>query len=341
MSFFGETLLDQERTARLSMQRASMQRVNNYERESPGDLAVPEEGVKGSAAIPCANAKPPGNDTFEREALNACSRERADLIEHCERLQSANRRLQTLYKEMEDDLTVAARVQRHCEPTPIVWGRVRVDTFSQPARTVGGDFGMVCPLDDQCLNLLVCDVSGHGIGAALAASHIFSEASAHLQADAPLGDLLSKLNRSAIRNFNSSSFFFTVAAVRLDRSGRHMVFAGAGHPPCMLIKPGAAPRLLQARSMMLGALSNAVCPEPTIELNLEAGDRILLYTDGITEVFDAREEMLGVEGLQNIVRDCFLLPFDQMLPAILERVVARQHGPFVDDVTLVLAEIVE
>jgi serine phosphatase RsbU (regulator of sigma subunit) len=200
---------------------------------------------------------------------------------------------------------------------------------------------VVCPLDDQHLNLLLGDVSGHGISAALAASRIYTETKAHLQTGASLGDVLAALNRSVIRNFNSSSFFFTVAAARLDRSGRHMVFAGAGHPPCMVIKPGADPQLLEARSMMLGALPNAVCHEPMIEVNLDPGDRILLYSDGITEVFDERGEMLGVEGLQNFVRDCSLLPFDEMLPAILERIAAWRQGPFVDDVTLVLAEVLE
>src|SRR5262249_9542859 len=221
------------------------------------------------------------------------------------------------------------------------WGPVRVDTFSQPARTVGGDFGLVSPLDDQHLNLLVGDVSGHGISAALAASRIFSEASAHLQTGALLGEVLRKLNRSVIHNFNSSSFFFTAAAVRLDRSGRRLVFAGAGHPPCMLIKPGAEPQLLEAQSMMLGALPNAVCEEPEIEVKLEAGDRMLLYTDGITDVFDERGDMLGIEGLRNVVRETSLLPFAETLPAILGRIAAWRQGPFADDVTMVLAEVSE
>jgi sigma-B regulation protein RsbU (phosphoserine phosphatase) len=277
----------------------------------------------------------------EFDTESAYTSERADLIECCEQLRTANLQLQTLQKELEEDLAIAAYVQRHLEPRPTVWGRVRVDTFSQAARRIGGDFGVVSSLDDQHLNLLLGDVSGHGIGAALAANRIFCETNVHLQAGAPLGELLSRLNCFALQTFNNSSFFFTVAAARLDHSGRRMTFAGAGHPPCMVIKPGAEQQLLEAQSMILGALPNAVCREPMIEVNLEPGDRILLYTDGITEVFDNRGGMLGVEGLGTFVREASLLPFDEMLPAILERIAVWRQGPFVDDVTLVLAEVLK
>src|SRR5262249_47307548 len=130
--------------------------------------------------------------------ISVHAKEHTDLIEHCEQLRTANSQLRRLCKELEDDLAIAPSGQRHLEPRPLVWGRVRVDTFSQPARTVGGDFGMVCPLDDRHLNLLVCDVSGHGISAALAASRVFSETRALLQTDASLGDVFSKLNGSVI-----------------------------------------------------------------------------------------------------------------------------------------------
>ena len=280
-------------------------------------------------------------DIFEVEERNAYAKERADLIQHCERLRTANSQLQMLHREFEDDLAIAARVQRQLEPRPTVWGRVRVETFSQSARTIGGDFGMVCPLDDQYLNIVLGDVSGHGFSAALAANRIYTEMRTHLQTGAPLGDVLSALNRSVIRDFNNSCFFFTVAAARIDFSGRHLVFAGAGHPPGMVIKPGADPQLLDARSMILGTLPDAVCHQPMIEMDLDAGDRVLLYTDGITEVFDEREEMLGVEGLQNFVRETSLLPFEEMLPATLERIAGWRQRPFVDDVTLVLAEVLE
>jgi len=306
------------------------------------DLLIADETANENSGVevPCTSTGLPRKDVFGPGTGSAYS-ESEHLVERCEQLLAANIQLRALHKEFEDDLVVAARVQRHLEPRPTVWGRVRVDTFSQPARTIGGDFGVVSPLDDQHLNLVLGDVSGHGISAALATSRIFSETSAHLQTGAPLGNMLSTLNRFAIQNFNTSSFFFTVAAARLDRSGRHMAFAGAGHPPCIVIKPGADPQLLEARSMILGALPNAVCHDPLIEVNLEPGDRILLYTDGITEVFDEQGEMLGVEGLRNFVRESSLLPFDEMLPAILEKIAAWRQGPFVDDVTLVLAEVLE
>jgi phosphoserine phosphatase RsbU/P len=214
-----------------------------------------------------------------------------------------------------------------------------VEAFYHPVRTIGGDFGLVSPLDEQHLNLLVCDVSGHGIGSALVANRIYSETMTQLQNGVPLGDMLRQLNTFVMRNIGSSVFFFTLAAARVDRSGRRMVFAGAGHPPVMVVQPGQEPRLLESRSMVLGALPQAVAEEATLDVDLQAGDRIVLYTDGITDVFDSRGEMLGVEGVQKFVRETALLPFAEMKQGILDRVAAWREGPPSDDMSLVLVEV--
>jgi serine phosphatase RsbU (regulator of sigma subunit) len=306
-----------------------------------GDLFI-AGGIENSGAlirVPPIGARPAGKSAFSVDSESATGR--SLLIERFEQLPAANTELQQFNQEFQEDLANAARLQRHLEPRPTVWGRVRVDTFSQPARTIGGDFGVVSSSNGEHLDLLLCDVAGHGISAALAASRIFSETNAHLKTAAPLRELLSNLNRFAIHNFNSVNFFFTLAAARIDRSGRHMVFAGAGHPPGMVIKPGAEPQLLGSQSMMLGVLPTAVGNESLTELNLEPGDRVLLYTDGSTEVFDKHGEMLGVEGLQGLVRNCSAWPFEQTLPGILDQVRAWQRGTFADDVTLIFAEIAE
>ncbi len=254
-------------------------------------------------------------------------------------LRVANRELEDRYQEIQEDLTLAARVQQSLAPKSIVWGGVNVETFYHPVRTIGGDFGLVSALDDDHLNLLVCDVSGHGIGSALVANRIYTEMMTQLRSGAGLDVMLRHLNRFVMHNIGSSVFFFTVAAARIDRGGRRMVFAGAGHPPGMIVRDGEEPRLLESRSMVLGALPEAVGPEVTLDVDLHRGDRVVLYTDGITDVFDSRGEMLGVEGVQKFVREASLLPFGEMKQGILDRVAEWREGPPTDDVSLVLMEV--
>jgi sigma-B regulation protein RsbU (phosphoserine phosphatase) len=254
-------------------------------------------------------------------------------------LRVVNRELEERYQEIQEDLTLAARVQQSLAPKSIVWGGVNVETFYHPVRTIGGDFGLVSALDEDHLNLLVCDVSGHGIGSALVANRIYTEMMTQLRSGAGLDVMLRHLNRFVMHNIGSSVFFFTVAAARIDRGGRRMVFAGAGHPPGMIVRDGEEPRLLESRSMVLGALPEAVGPEVTLDVDLHRGDRVVLYTDGITDVFDSRGEMLGVEGVQKFVREASLLPFAEMKQGILDRVADWREGPPTDDVSLVLMEV--
>ena len=255
-----------------------------------------------------------------------------------DKLRAANARLAEYRREIERDLVLAARVQQSLAPKPILWGGLRVDTFYQPARRIGGDFGLVAPLNEEHLNLLVCDVSGHGISSALIANRIYLETITLLGNRAPLADMLRQLNSLVIQNVGVSGFFFTLAAARINRGGRTMEFAGAGHPPAMIVQPGAEPRLLPSRSMILGTLPDAVGADATLYTEIEPGDRIVLYTDGLTDVFDSRGEMLKVEGLQNFIREAALLPFDEMKQSILDRVAAWRDGPPVDDESLVLVE---
>ena len=91
--------------------------------------------------------------------------------------------------------------------------------------------------------------------------------------------------------------------------------------------------------MILGLFDNAVDTEPGLETEVQSGDRVVIYTDGLTESFNSQREMLGVEGLQAIVADASTLPLAEMKDQILTRVAAWRHGHAEDDVSLVLLEI--
>jgi sigma-B regulation protein RsbU (phosphoserine phosphatase) len=256
-----------------------------------------------------------------------------------EKLRAANEQLEKRQREIEAELALASRVQQSLAPQGLRWGQWAVETFYLPVRTIGGDIGVVTPLGNEHLHLLVCDVSGHGIGSALVANRIYTEAMALVERRATLGETLRQLNSFVLNQIRLPGFYFSMAAARLDASGKQMTFAAAGHPPSLWVTPAGECRLLEPRATVLGAFENAVPPDATEDVALARGDRIVFYTDGLTEVFDQRGEMLGVDGLVEIARQAVHLPIPEMKQRILDQVEAYRHGPVTDDMSLVLVEV--
>jgi sigma-B regulation protein RsbU (phosphoserine phosphatase) len=253
-------------------------------------------------------------------------------------LRNANLLLEAREGAMEEDLLLAARVQQSLAPKSLEWASASVETYYQAARKIGGDYGLVTPGDDY-LTLLVCDVSGHGIGSALIANRIYTETISQIEGSAALTPMLQHLNRFVIQSLGDSVMYFTLAAARLSRDGRMLEFSSAGHPPAMILRPGQAPRFLESESTILGCFDDAVGKDSAVKISLEAGDRVMLYTDGFTDNFNSQREMLGVKGLAEIAQDASSLPLSAMKQKILDRVAAWRHGPAADDMSLILVEV--
>ena len=111
-----------------------------------------------------------------------------------EQLRESNAQLEKRQMEIEAELSLAARVQQSLAPQSLVWNDVSVETYYNPARTIGGDFGVVFPHSDEVLTVLMCDVSGHGIGAALMANRIYSETLHQLERKAGPGIMLRRVH---------------------------------------------------------------------------------------------------------------------------------------------------
>jgi serine phosphatase RsbU (regulator of sigma subunit) len=150
--------------------------------------------------------------------------------------------------------------------------------------------------------------------------------------------MLHHLNHFVIQNLGCDSFYITLAAVRINSKEGSLQFAGGGHPPVMVVRGGESPRLLESQDPIIGLFENALQGQ-TCEIPVRSGDRVVLYTDGFTESFGAHREMLGVEGMAEIVQDTAPLPLAQMKQEILERVSKWRAGPAADDMSLVLAEV--
>jgi len=255
-----------------------------------------------------------------------------------EQLRESNALLEQRHSEMETELSLAARVQQSLAPQSLVWNDVSVESYYSPARTIGGDFGVVFPQGDELLSILLCDVSGHGIGSALMANRIYSESLHQLERKSSPVKLLRHVHDFVHDRLATDTFYFTMAALRLSLRGHRANFAAAGHPPAMLLSNGVV-RLLSSQSGILGCLSETAPSESANEIDLASGDRLVLYTDGLVEVFNTQQEMLGIEGFSQLVLDAAHLTLPEMSQAIIGGVSAWRHGPLADDVSLVLLEI--
>jgi len=255
-----------------------------------------------------------------------------------EQLREANARLEKRQREIEAELALAARVQRSLAPRSLVWNNVVVEAFYSPARTIGGDFAVVLPQGDEFLNIVLSDVSGHGIGSALMASRIYSETLHALGRKTEPATLLRGLHDFVLDRIAVDGFYFTMAAARLGQRGQRLTFAAAGQPPAMLVSNGTL-RLLDSRNGMLGCLSETAPSEPEDEIELVPGDRLVLYTDGLYEVFNGRHDMLGIGGLEELVRQSATRALPEMKQAVLDGAAAWGHGAVADDVSLVIVEV--
>lgn len=254
-------------------------------------------------------------------------------------LRDANVQLERRAEEIKRDLVLAARVQQSLAPRTLEWGRVLVEAYYKPVLSIGGDFGLVSPHNSSHLDLLICDVSGHGISSALLANRIYTETVSLLRAGAHPGKLLHKLNDFVVDQISVSGFMFTMGAARLEQNARELLYAAGGHPPAFWISSSGELRQLESRATILGAFEDAVLEDTVDEYELSPGDRLMIYSDGLTEVWDAHGEELGVEGLAELATRTAALPLAAMREAVIRGVNTYSATPPHDDMSLVLLEV--
>ena len=172
-----------------------------------------------------------------------------------------------------------------------------------PMSAVAGDFYDFLVLDETHIGILVADVTGHGVPAALIASMLkvaFAGQTAHAEDPARV---LAGLNRALCGKFEEH--FVTAAYLFVDLNKLVVRYAGAGHPPLLLASRNNAhgvkseSREIEANGLMLGLFPEATYT--SVELPLDAGDRMLLYTDGILEAMNAAREEFGKSRLKKFL----------------------------------------
>ena len=236
---------------------------------------------------------------------------------------------------IEKELDIARRIQASILP-PAFPDRTafRVAARYLPMTSVAGDFYDFVVVETDRTGLLVADVSGHGVPAALIASMVkLAAASQKANAHHP-AEFLSGMNAALFGNTQTQ--FVTAGYVFLDAVSRRLSYAAAGHPPMLLLRNGDVMEV-EENGLMLALFDFAKYSDRAIDI--KPADRILLYTDGVIEAANASGEAFGVERLSQSVRNSSRLGPDDAADAILKEVKAWSAKQE-DDITIMLCDFV-
>jgi sigma-B regulation protein RsbU (phosphoserine phosphatase) len=241
-------------------------------------------------------------------------------------------------RQLESELEMSQMVQRALLPqeAPKIPG-LNVAAFSRPAQIVGGDYFDFVPFKDGGQGFVMADVSGHGVSAGMLMTSLQTAFHTLVPvADSPL-DVLQRINHLYMHNINFTTFV-TIFFGKLDPATRTLTYANAGHNSAYLLRADGSEDLLHPTGPAIGLMEGFLLH--TEQVQLEPGDTLVLYTDGVTEAADRKGTQLGLDGLAKVVRDNVSTTAEQLIQRILRAVNSFTDGiQPVDDTTLVIAKV--
>jgi sigma-B regulation protein RsbU (phosphoserine phosphatase) len=238
---------------------------------------------------------------------------------------------------IESELAIAQEIQTSILPgkNPEV-KNLLVAAAYHPMTAVAGDFYDFIAVDESRAGFLVADVTGHGVPAALIASMIKVAIQSLVRCAHDPRQVLSGLNSILFAQLRTQ--LVSAAYLWIDTEKRKALYSAAGHPPLLKWRGGKLVRI-ESNGLLLGVLPDA--EYPVCDMDIQAGDRFLLYTDGVSEPENGGGEAFGERRLEQVVRDNRLRApaelLDQLLPEIRnwQPVSAEQK----DDITLIAIDV--
>ena len=240
---------------------------------------------------------------------------------------------------VEQELRSARDIQNAILPRQMPsLGRVHVVARYEPLAAVAGDFYDIVALEGGAVALLVADVSGHGIPAALIASMVKVAFIAALRDSTDPAGVLHRMNTTLCGTFEGS--YVTAGCAIVDPEAETVRYALAGHPPPLVVSPtGHHVRQLDERGYVLGMFPSAAYTTATAPM--PGGSRLIAYTDGVTETPDHGDDLFGLERLIAFARAERRQRAESFADALLAELRRFARGATVphDDVTILVIDL--
>jgi len=250
--------------------------------------------------------------------------------------------LQKKQKLIDRDLESAAAIQKSLLPakSPAI-ENIQVAWKFEPCEQIGGDIFNIHHMDDRRVGLYMLDVCGHGVPAALisvAVSQFLNST------DGLLGNNCELLSPQIVLNKLEQSFpferfdsFFSIIYMTLDVRDGWLEYSGAGHPPPILIRSEGSLGFLNRRGPIIGF--GSATPFGQSSIQLQAGDRVILYTDGLLESRNPAGDYFGKSRLQDVLYAHRRAPVQTMVDAVYAKIKDfRQQAAPDDDISLLAVE---
>jgi sigma-B regulation protein RsbU (phosphoserine phosphatase) len=205
-----------------------------------------------------------------------------------------------------------------------------------PTWAIGGDYYDYVFLGPGRLGLVVADVSGKGIPAALIMATFRAALRTEIRRHPDLGAVAAQLNRAVLESRDASRFVTAVCGV-LDAASGHLTYVNCGHNPPLLLRGAGGRERLQSGGPALGLFEGGEFEAGTS--TLEPGDRLVLYTDGVVEPTDHHDREFGTERLEAAVRGAAGRPAAEALRSVIDATRAfAGRDDYDDDFTLVVVQ---
>lgn len=236
------------------------------------------------------------------------------------------------------DLELAKQIQLSLLPTtPPQLPGVSIACRCVPASHVGGDYYDFFPRGHELLDLVMADVSGHSVGAALIMVETRSVLRAQMQATRSTREILGVLNTLLYEDLTRAELFITMFCGKFDATLNTLYYSNAGHTRPLLLR-GDDWQELDADGLILGVERQVSFEEKSV--HLEPGDLLFLYTDGIIETENGNGEFFGVSRLCEFLFELRRNPPEILIDTLLARLTAfAAPSPLQDDVSMIVMKV--
>ena len=272
--------------------------------------------------------RPAAFSELDRQILDVLAIEAASILDNARLVERERQR-----QRLEQELSIAREIQQALLPRGFHdFPNLAVTGIHSPCLAVGGDYFDVFPLGDGRTAFLVADVSGKGLGAALLTT-MLQGALSGMTIGADPARVFKHINNFLCEH-SEVGRYATVFFGIIDNLG-HLEFINAGHPSPLLLRPGEILEPFTEGSFPVGLLPGADYVAACVEL--QPGDTLVLFSDGVTEAMDPEEQMFGTSRLREVLAGHYNAPLDSLQRTILESVQTFARGASqADDVTLLL-----